>query len=191
MLQIKKILSIIVVLCMIFGVTACSDSQGDSETVKKYTDQEIYNAFLEAYQFHEDWIYGQYYVDSDTVTEENGIYFGQVDHDTIKTAEQLTDKINSYFSKARSYEYIKQLQPHDNNGKLYINCNMGIGGKFIGFKTYRVERIDEQTYILTINLIHTGNGDSMGTAKVLCVQEDGKLLFDNHSDERYYYELLF
>ena len=204
----RKILVGFAIICFIFSTTACTNtkiieyitenkidtSTPENEIMKQipspsknektntdYSDEEIYNAFLEAYDFYYAWIYGQYYINPGTLAEHDGIYFAQTNHDEIKTSEQLTDKIRSCFSKSKAYEYINHLQPRDEDGKLYINFKGGVGDNGVEFDSYAIERIDNETFIMTIYLKENYFIEKNTLARVLCVVEDDKLLFDNYT----------
>jgi len=143
------------------------------------TKSEIFEAFQEAYNFYYSWIYGQAYVDWDSVDEKT--LTGRVNHDTIKTATGLKEKIYSLFPKPQADEYIARIAPEDRNGDLYIKTNGGVGDDGFDFSSYHAHKIDDNTYVVTIYLFDMYT-DSNFKTQVLCTIENGNYLFENYKD---------
>ncbi len=188
MKNIRKILALLVALTLMFTIVGC-DGVGGKTTINDYSDEEIYDTFLEAYDFYMSWVYGQFYTDMDNaIMKEEGLFIAEVIHDEIKTTKQLVDKIHSYFLEPSASKFVAQINPYDENGKLYVDSIDGLGSPWYDFDTYSIERIDDKTAIITIKLKNwfSEEDETDWKTQIICKLEDGNLLFDYHKESPYY-----
>jgi len=177
----KKFSVLIMVMVMI--LTGCGIG-ADNDNPATVSD-EIYTSFENASMFYYEWIYGQLYADfNDSEQIGDGYYKAAVEHSEINTAKKLTDTINGYFSEETAEKFIKMLDPEDKNGKLYINCCMGVGDDFIEKDKHMISKKDKNNYILTLYMKYIID-DSQLVSEILCTRKGDGWVFSNYKESTY------
>ena len=166
----------------------------DGQTPQPLSDEEIIEKFNEAYEFWEEWIYGQTYIDIETLDYEAWIgensLRGVVLHETIRTAEDLKTAIRSHFSDSLAEGFIRQLEPEDKDGSLYINTKGGIGGPYEEIKDYKVTKLSDTEYKLMLVGIDVTSlpGDASFRHDVFYCFDGEKWGFSNDPEDPYFTE---
>lgn len=162
----------------------------DGQTPQPLSDEEIIEKFNEAYEFWEEWIYGHPSIDLETVNLDTGNFIlrGAVQHDTIHSSEDLKTAIRSYFSDSLAENFIRQLEPEDKDGSLYINYKDGIGGIIEEIVDYKVTKLSDTEYKLTLVEMYPFEPSETYQHDVFYCFDGEKWGFSNDPEDPYFTE---
>lgn len=149
---------------------------------KEMTDEYIIERFYAAEDFWLSWVYGQYYV-TDRTGEE---YYETVNEESpIQTKKELKEAFEKHFSKELTGEFMSFLNPEDIDGKLYISYG-DVGDNGEGLDKITVKKLDDNKYELTLDMTQYFT-DEKFSRKVFYVFEDGKWVFENDKDNKFFF----
>lgn len=190
----KKVVLYAISLCLLISViVGCDREESTSEiATEMFTEAEevmpdeyIIERFYEAQDFWGDWIYGQKYV-TDRMNAKQNVYYGAVNEESpIQTKEELKEAFEACFTKELAEEFMGFLNPEEIDGKLYIAYgDVGDNGEVLDNVT--VKKLDDSKYELTLDMTQYFT-DEKFTRKVYCVLEDGKWVFENDEDNKFFF----
>ncbi len=150
----------------------------------------IYADCIRAFDFWNEWIYGQFYTDP---SKTNSAGQAKVTHLEINTKNKLEAAIKSHFADELAEQYIDALNPCE-DGALYINVANGIGDHGIEIYDHNFIKVSDRKYMLTLRLYNSyefgsrNDVDESGLveSKVLCTYSGKKWIFENHSDLKFF-----
>ncbi len=190
----KRFLLYVLVICLLpmVGCNKAEDAlEGETEAIivteadEEMSEEYIIERFYEAQDFWGDWIYGQRYV-TDRMNAKQNMYYGAVNEESpIQTKKELKEAFEAYFTKDLAEEFMSFLNPEEIDGKLYIAYgDVGDNGEVLDNVT--VKKLDDSKYELTLDMTQYFT-DEKFTRKVYYVFEDGKWVFENDEDNKFFF----
>lgn len=185
---------LVISLALLAGCNKVGDAlEIETETMtvaEEMTDEYIIERFYAAEDFWSKWVYGQYYRAYDDPSQ---FAFGSsresvTSESPIQTSDELKAEMEKHFSKELVEMYWKQLMPEDKDGKLYIYTG-DVGWDGTELESITVKKKNDKKYTLTLKR-NIYDGDDVREViyqDVYYISEDGKWVFENDSEDEYFY----